>query len=87
MKLRITPLNIIAALSLALLVVSFFQTNPSGQHFDVRGFYKFILGALIVVSFITDLIFRFIIKDLKRIWFVEMFFISFTVILFLMLQK
>jgi hypothetical protein len=87
MKLRITPLNIIVALGLALLVASFFQTNASGQHFGMRGFYKFILGALIVVSFITDLIFRFIIKDLKRIWFVEMFFISFTVILFLILQK
>lgn len=86
-KLRITPLNIIVALGLALLVVSFFQTNPPGQHFDMRGFYKFILAALIVVSFVTDLIFRFIIKDLKRIWFVEMFFISFTVILFLILQK
>ncbi|MFD0941851.1 hypothetical protein [Pedobacter boryungensis] len=87
MKLRLTPLNIITALSFALLVVSFFQTKTAGQHFDMTAFYKFLLGCLVVVSFVSDLIFRFTFKDLKRIWIVELVFIALTAILILILQK
>lgn len=86
-KLRITPLNIIAALALAFLVASFFQTKTTRGHVDFSAFYKVILAGMLVVAFITDMIFRFIFKDLKRIWFVELVFISLTVILFLILQK
>jgi len=86
-KLRITPLNIVAALALAFLVASFFKTEPNRGHVDFSVFYKVILGGMALVAFITDMIFRFIFKDLKRIWFVELAFISLTVILFLILQK
>ena len=87
-KLRITPLNIVAALALAFLIVSFFQPKPIAKgHVDVSSLYKMVLGALVVVSFITDMIFRFIFKELKRIWFVELFFIALTIVLFLILQK
>lgn len=86
MKLRLTPLNIITALSLAFLVLSFFEKSGP-RHFDMRGLYKLLLAALVLVSFISDMIFRFTIKNLKRIWFVEMVFIALTVILFLILQK
>ena len=87
MKLRLTPLNIVTALSLALLVVSIFQTNPIGQHVDLRGFYKLLLGALAAVSFVSDLIFRSTLKELKKIWIVELVFIAITIILMLILQK
>ncbi len=86
-KLRITPLNIVAALALAFLIASFFQTDTMRGHVDFSILYKAVLGGLIVVSFITDMIFRFIFKELKRIWFVEMFFIALTIVLFLILQK
>lgn len=86
-KLRITPLNIVAALALAFFVASFFQTNPNRGHVDFSTLYKGVLGAIVIVAFITDMIFRFIFKDLKRIWFVEFTFIALTVILFLILQK
>lgn len=86
-KLRITPLNIVAAIALAFFVISFFQPEPHNGPGDFNNLYKGILGALIVVAFITDMIFRFIFKELKRIWFVELFFISLTVVLFLILQK
>ena len=87
-KLRITPLNIVAALALALFIVSFLQPKPIAKgHADVSSLYKMVLGALVVVSFITDMIFRFIFKELKRIWFVELFFIALTIVLFLILQK
>jgi len=86
MKLRLTPLNIITALSLAFLIASFFEKKAVG-HVDVSALYKLLLGALVLVSFISDMIFRFTIKNLKRIWLVEMVFIALTVILFLILQK
>ena len=87
MKFRLTPLNIVGALALAFFVVSFFQSNATRGHVDFSVLYKAIFGATVVVAFITDMIFRFIFKDLKRIWLVEMVFIALTVILFLLLQK
>ncbi|MBC6109848.1 hypothetical protein ACFOG5_08280 [Pedobacter fastidiosus] len=87
MNVRITPLNIVTSIAFAFLVVSIFQTKTTGQHFDMGGFYKLILGCLIVVTFITDLIFRFSFKSLKRIWVVELVFIVIAAILMLILQK
>lgn len=89
MKFRLTPLNIITSLGIALLTISFFEDRPVGglTTINMGAFYKIILSSLIVVSVITDLIFRFIFKDLKKIWFIELFFIAFTIILFLILQN
>lgn len=88
MKFRLTPLNIITALGFALLIASFFQPETRGRgQVNVSGFYKWLLAALIVVTFISDLIFRFALKKLQRIWIVEMLFIIATAILILILQK
>lgn len=88
MKLRVTPLNIVGAAGLGLVVVSLFSeksTTPGQINFS--GFYLLILGCLIVVTFVTDLIFRFTLKDIKRIWMVELLFIVIAAILMLILQK
>ena len=88
MKLRVTPLNIVGAAGLGLVVVSLFsekRTTPGQINFS--GFYLLILGCLIVVTFVTDLIFRFTLKDIKRIWMVELLFIVIAAILMLILQK
>lgn len=87
MKFRLTPLNIITALGLAFFVVSLFQANPAGRQINMSGFYKFLLGALVVVSFISDMIFRFTLKDTKRIWIIETLFVFLTIVLVLILQK
>ncbi|RZL13655.1 MAG: hypothetical protein EOO96_31640 [Pedobacter sp.] len=88
MKLRITPLNIISAVSLGLVVVNILGSkNNAPKQIDMSGFYLLILGCLILVTFITDLVFRFTLKDLKRIWIVESIFIVITVILIVILQK
>jgi hypothetical protein len=87
MKFRLTPLNVITALAFAFFVASFFQNASASQTFNINFFYSFLIGALALVSFISDLIFRFTLKDLKRIWLIETFFIVFTVILILILQK
>lgn len=89
MKFRLTPLNIITSLGFVFLAISFFHVRPAGGlvNINMGPFYKIMLSLLILVSIITDLIFRFILKDLKKIWYIELFFIAFTIILFLILQK
>lgn len=89
MKFRLTPLNIVTSLGLVLWAMSYFQTKQTGtlDQFDMSPLYKIILGSLVLISIVTDLIFRFLFKELKRIWLVELVFISLTVIIFLLLQK
>ena len=88
MKLRITPLNIIGAAGLGLAVLNILAPkNNAARQIDLSGFYLVILGCLILVTFITDLIFRSTLKDLKRIWIVESIFIVITLILMVILQK
>ena len=88
MKLRLTPLNIVTALAFALLIVMLVQPKPTKPRLDdFSGLFQLILGAVIIVAFISDMIFRFTIKDLKWIWLVEMLLIALTIILFLILQK
>ncbi len=88
MKLRITPLNIVGAIGLGFVVVSLFsEKSIAPRQINFNGFYLLILGCLVVVTFVTDLIFRFTLKDIKRIWIVEMLFIVIAAILMLILQK
>lgn len=88
MSFRLTPLNIVTALGITFLAVSFFQPKTTGiGQVQMGTFYQLIFAALIVVTIITDLIFRFTLKDLKRIWLVEMVFVVLTIVLFLILQK
>jgi hypothetical protein len=86
-KFRITPLNIVAALALVFLVISFFKMKPIKGSCDFSFLFNVIIGSMLVVAFITDLIFRFLFKDLKRIWIVELIFITLTAVFFLLLQK
>ena len=88
MKFRLTPFNIIIAFAIAVLVITLFQpvSDRPPQIFAARMQQWFLVG-LIVVSFITDLIFRFTLITLKKIWIVEFIFIVLLTILFLILQK
>jgi len=88
MKLRITPLNIVSAAGLGLVVVNLItEKGAAPRHINLDGFYLLILGCLIVVTFITDMIFRFTLKDIKRIWIIELVFIVIAAVLMLILQK
>jgi hypothetical protein len=88
-KLRLTPLNIVTALGFVLFALGFFSYSSGGLLINVgmESLYRIILVCLILVSIVTDLIFRFLFKDLKRVWLVELVFISLTIIIFLLLQK
>lgn len=88
MSLRITPLNIVSAIGLGLVTVYLLSEKTTApRQINMSGFYLLILGCLIVVTFVTDLIFRFTLKDIKRIWVVELIFIVIAAILMLILQK
>ncbi|RLJ79983.1 hypothetical protein [Pedobacter alluvionis] len=88
MNFRVTPLNIVSAIGLALVVVNLFsEKSTAPRHVNMDGFYLLVLGCLILVTFITDMIFRFTLKDIKRIWIVELIFIFIAAILMLILQK
>ncbi|MCX2575486.1 hypothetical protein OQ268_13155 [Pedobacter sandarakinus] len=88
MTLRITPLNIIGAASLGLVSYHLLtKQNLAPKQIDMSGFYLLILSCLILVTFITDLVFRYTLKDLKRIWLVECIFIVITAVLILIIQR
>jgi len=88
MNLRITPLNIVSAAGLGLVIVNLFsEKSTAPRHVNMEGFYLLILGCLVLVTFITDIIFRFTLKDIKRIWVVELIFIVIAAVLMLILEK
>ena len=83
MSIRLTPLNILTSVLLVAIAYLFIYQDNEGWR--VLGSVS-VLG-LALLSFITDLIFRRLIKDLKRIWIVELVFIIFAAVLMVLLQK
>ncbi|MDR6785179.1 hypothetical protein ABIE26_003878 [Pedobacter africanus] len=83
MKFKITPLFIIYVVALAIPGYYWFKIKMStspGPHYD--GYWVYGLSIVFAVTFVADLILRFIIKNLKTIWIVE---ISLIVIAFLIM--
>jgi len=82
-KIKLTPLNIITALSLTLGVVVLFQKqvmiNPVEQ--SMKGLWIAICLLAAVISFLSDQIFRKFIPLLRNIWVIECAFIVFTIVL------
>lgn len=88
MKLRLTPLNLVTSAAMLFLAMAWLQDTPLGKMGSIMmsSLLKIVLACMILVSIITDLIFRSLFKSLKRVWMVELIFISLTVTLFLLLQ-
>ena len=83
MKLRLTPLNILTSALLVSVVYLFVFRDSEGWR--VLG--SISLVVLAALSFFTDLIFRRFIKDIKRIWIIELLFIIFAAVLMVLLQR
>lgn len=83
MKIRITPLNILVSASLVAVIYLLLFKDAEGWRF--LGTIPLITLAL--VCFITDVIFRNFLTDLKRIWIVEVVFIIFATVLLIAFQK
>jgi hypothetical protein len=88
MKFRITPLNFATAFFLALAVYSWiYGVNVSGhkfQHMETAIGFIFLLFALIV-SFM-DVMFRNFFPQTKKLWIVELSFITLVAIIFLLVK-
>jgi len=77
MTLRFTPLNIIS--SVLLVSIAYLLIYPDENGWRHLGSIPLVI--LLVLSFISDLIFRRLIQDLKRIWLFELLFIIFVAML------
>ena len=88
MKLRITPLNFASAFFLIIAVYSWvYGVKLSGyqfKHMSATIGWIFLLFA-VVVSFM-DLLFRNFFPETKKIWIVELSFITLAAIIFLLLK-
>jgi hypothetical protein len=83
MKFRITPLNILTSFLLVGSVYLIIFADKEGWRF--LGTIPLLVIA--VISFVTDLIFRRTLRNLKRIWIVEMLFVIFVVLIMLIIQR
>lgn len=83
MKLRLTPLNILSAALLTGIAYLFVFPDEYGW----RYLGAISLGLMLASTVVTDLIFRFFFKDIKRIWIVELVFLIFAAILIILLQR
>ena len=88
MKLRITPLNFASAFFLIIAVYSWiYGVKISGyqfKHMSATIGWIFLLFA-VVVSFM-DLLFRNFLPETRKIWIVELSFITLAAIIFLLLK-
>lgn len=82
MNLRLTPLNIVS--SFLIVGTTYLLIYPNEDR-AYPGILSFLL--LFVLCFITDMVFRRSIKDLKRIWLFELLFIIFVGLLILLIRS
>lgn len=83
MKLRLTPLNIISSVLIVSVAYLFIFADENGW----RQLGSVPLIILFILSFVSDIIFRRLIQDLKRIWFFELLFIIFVAVLILLIKS
>jgi hypothetical protein len=82
MKLRLTPLNIVSSLLLVGIAYLLFFPDDNG----VRELGIIPLIILLVLSLITDQLFRRYIPVLKRIWLIELLFLIFVAVLMILIK-
>jgi len=82
MKLRLTPLNIVSSLLIVSMV--YLLISPDENRFDRLGSISLIV--LLILSLITDQVFRRFIAGLKRIWVIELLFLIFVTVLTILIK-
>ena len=83
MKLKLTPLNILS--SLVIAAIAYLLLFPDAEGWRELGAVS--LAGIVVLSFISDILFRIYIKDIKRIWIVELAFIIFAAVLIVLIRR
>ncbi|PRY50903.1 hypothetical protein B0I27_108111 [Arcticibacter pallidicorallinus] len=79
---RITPLNLTSAVLVVILGYTIFgeETNSVGTN-------VWLVAGILLLSVVSDILFRGILKNLKRIWLIELLFISFVVAMMLIIKQ
>lgn len=84
---KLTPLNIISSIGLVAGVMLMLSPKPA---LPIQGDMNTLVVVLIfltaVIAFISDLIFRKFIPQIKRLWIIESALIAFTIILIIILK-
>jgi hypothetical protein len=88
LKVKLTPLNIVSAMGLVAGVWFLADKNETQRpgHIDMTGWVIGFCFLIFMVAFVSDLIFRKFIPELKKIWIVEGVLIIFTIILMFILK-
>ncbi len=81
-SLRLTPLNILSGILLAAIVYLLISADDTGW----RQLGTVPLICLLVLSLISDFLFRFTLNNLKRIWIVECLFLIFVLLLLFIIR-
>ncbi len=82
MAIRLTPLNITSSALLVTIGYTILDANPSGYSINI-----WLLFSLFILSTCSDILFRGTIKDLKRIWLIELLFVVLVAALTLLLKR
>ena len=82
MNLRLTPLNIVS--SVLLVGIAWLLIFPDENGFRELGSIPLIV--LLILSFISDQVFRRLIPELKRIWLIELLFLIFVAVLMVLIR-
>lgn len=88
MKAKLTPLNIVSAIFLVLAVVLLFEKKapPAAKTINLNPILIGFSFLIVLVSFISDQIFRKFIPQLKNLWVIECAFIVFTLVLIFIIK-
>jgi hypothetical protein len=85
--LKLTPLNIVTSIGLVAGVLLIFgPETPLPVQKDINHVIILLSFLTAVIAFISDLIFRKFIPEVKRLWIVESALIIFTVVLIIILK-
>ena len=79
---RVTPLNIASAVLVVILGYSIFG---SATERPAIGTWQ--LAGVLLLSIVSDIVFRGIVRNLKRIWMIELLFVSLVVALMLIIGR
>lgn len=89
LKLKLTPLNIVSSICLVASVMLFVsKAQPQRpNHIDVTGMLAWFSLLSAIIFFISDLIFRRFILNLKKLWIVEGVLVTFIIVLVLIITS
>lgn len=79
---RVTPLNITSAVLVVILGYSIFGGNVS-----VSGISVWLVAGILLLCVVSDILFRGMLRNLKKIWLTELLFMSLVIALILIIKR